>query len=84
MSEVARESAARVFARLLAGEVRLYHEEDVIAGRRRRDLAERLAGPIADAKKRYLERCSGLDPDARHLADALQAALDPAGAQLLS
>ena len=84
MSEAARETAARSFARLLAGEIRLYNEEAVIVGRRRRDLAERLAAPIADAKRRYLERCSLHDPAARHLADALQAALDPAGAALLS
>lgn len=71
MSEIAREQAARMFARLLAGDVRLYNEEDVIVGRRRGDLAERLSGPISLAKRRYLSRCAAVDPEANWLREAM-------------
>ena len=52
----ADEGAARRYARLLVSEIKLYHESDVIAGRRERDLATRLGGEIARARGLYEER----------------------------
>jgi hypothetical protein len=68
-----RWEAARTFARLLAGDIRLYNEEAVVTGRRRGDLALRLAEPIQQARDRYLSRYSQLDPSGRLLrAELLQ------------
>jgi hypothetical protein len=47
------EQAARRYARLLISEIKLYHEADVMAGRRERDLASRLGGEIARARVLY-------------------------------
>jgi hypothetical protein len=58
----ARESSANAFesarryARLLVSEIRLYHEAQVVAGRRDRDLAIRLGGEIARARALYEQR----------------------------
>jgi hypothetical protein len=57
-----RLQAARVFARLLAGDVRLYNEEAVLTGRTRGDLSSRLADPLRKARARYHARFSGIDP----------------------
>jgi hypothetical protein len=50
------EQAARRYARLLISEIKLYHEADVVAGRRERDLASRLGGEIARARVLYEQR----------------------------
>src|SRR5438093_12186082 len=50
------DEAARRYARLLISEIKLYHEADVVAGRRDRDLATRLGGEIARARVLYEQR----------------------------
>ena len=50
------ESAARRYAKLLVSEIKLYHEADVAAGRRERDLGTRLGGEIARARMLYEQR----------------------------
>jgi hypothetical protein len=50
------EQAARRYARLLISEIKLYHEADVVTGRRERDLATRLGGEIARARALYEQR----------------------------
>ena len=50
------EAAAERYARLLVSEIKLYHEADVIAGRRDRDLTTRLGGEIARARALYEQR----------------------------
>jgi hypothetical protein len=50
------EAAARRYARLLVSEIKLYHEPDVVAGRRARDLATRLGAEIARARVLYEQR----------------------------
>lgn len=50
------EQSARRYARLLISEIKLYHERDVIAGRRERDLGMRLGGEIARARGLYEQR----------------------------
>jgi len=62
-----RQEAACGFARLLAGEIRLYNEEAVMVGRRRGDLAIRLERPIDRARARYLAHFSEVDPDSSYL-----------------
>jgi hypothetical protein len=49
-------AAARRYARLLVSEIKLYHEAEVLAGRRDRDLATRLGGEIARARVLYEQR----------------------------
>jgi hypothetical protein len=48
--------AARRYARLLVSEIKLYHEPEVAAGRRERDLVTRLGGEITRARRLYEER----------------------------
>jgi hypothetical protein len=48
--------AAQRYARLLVSEIKLYHEQEVIEGRRDRDLATRLGGEIARARVMYEAR----------------------------
>jgi hypothetical protein len=48
--------AARRYARLLVSEIKLYHEQAVLAGRRERDLATRLGDEIARARLLYDQR----------------------------
>jgi hypothetical protein len=48
--------AARRYARLLVSEIKLYHEPQVAAGRRDRDLATRLGREIARVHALYEER----------------------------
>jgi len=50
------DDAARRYARLLISEIKLYHEPEVIAGRRDRDVAVRLGGAIARARALYEQR----------------------------
>ncbi len=50
------DEAARRYARLLISEIKLYHEPEVIAGRRDRDVVSRLGGEIARARVLYEER----------------------------
>ena len=49
-------AGARRYARLLVSEIRLYHEDSVVAGRRDRDLGSRLGGEIARARVLYEQR----------------------------
>jgi hypothetical protein len=48
--------AARRYARLLVSEIKLYHEDSVVAGCRERDLSTRLGGEIARARVLYEQR----------------------------
>lgn len=50
------DEAARRYARLLISEIKLYHEPEVIAGCRDRDVAVRLGGAIARARVLYEQR----------------------------
>ena len=50
------DAAAKRYARLLVSEIKLYHEPDVLAGRRTRDLATRLSAEIARARSLYEQR----------------------------
>jgi hypothetical protein len=50
------DASARRYAKLLVSEIKLYHESDVVAGRRDRDLAARLGGEIARARVLYDQR----------------------------
>ena len=50
------DDAARRYARLLVSEIKLYHESAVTAGRRDRNLLERLRTEIDRAKRLYDER----------------------------
>jgi hypothetical protein len=64
--------SARRYARLLVSEIKLYHEAAVIAGRRERDLATRLAAEIARARALYEQRVAA---PVRQDADYFQAEL---------
>ena len=48
--------SARRYARLLVSEIKLYHEAEVVAGRRERDLMSRLGGEITRARALYDQR----------------------------
>jgi hypothetical protein len=50
------DEAARRYARLLVSEIKLYHEPEVSAGRRERDLMGRLGGEIARARTLFEQR----------------------------
>ena len=49
-------ASAQRYAKLLVSEIKLYHEAEVVEGRRDRDLATRLGGEIARARVMYDER----------------------------
>jgi len=49
-------ASAQRYARLLVSEIKLYHEAEVVEGRRDRDLATRLGGEIARARVMYEQR----------------------------
>ncbi len=49
-------ASALRYAKLLVSEIRMYHEPEILAGRRERDLATRLGGEIARARTLYEER----------------------------
>jgi len=50
------DASAQRYAKLLVSEIKLYHESDVVAGRRERDLGSRLGGEIARARVLYDQR----------------------------
>jgi hypothetical protein len=50
------DESARRYARLLVSEIKLYHEQEVVDGRRDRDLMSRLGGEIARARVMYEQR----------------------------
>jgi hypothetical protein len=54
------DDAARRYARLLVSEIKLYHESAVTAGRRDRNLLERLRTEIDRARRLYDERVPGV------------------------
>jgi flagellar biosynthesis/type III secretory pathway protein FliH len=60
------DEAARRYARLLVSEIKMYHEAEVMAGRRERDLGTRLGGEIARARVLYEQR---VPPQVRRGAD---------------
>ena len=66
------DAAARRYARLLVSEIKLYHEPDVIAGRRERDLRTRLGAEIARARRLYEQR---VPPQIDRRADYFRAEL---------
>ena len=49
-------AGARRYAQLLVSEIKLYHEDSIAAGRRDRDLGNRLGGEIARARVLYEQR----------------------------
>jgi hypothetical protein len=53
---------ARRYARLVATDIRLYNEEDVMLGRRNGDLAERLGEHIDRGKETFVRRHGDLGP----------------------
>ena len=77
-----RPDTARLLARLLAGEIRLYNEEAVIAGRMREDLSA-LSPLIETARARYLARYAELDPGASLLRTELATLLAGGRKELL-
>lgn len=52
-------SQARILARLLVNDIKLYHEQDVILGRLKKDLRSRLQREIEKAEKFYNKRIPG-------------------------
>ena len=54
-----RRVEARAFAHLLVSDIRLYHEEEVLAGRARGDLCARLEEPLTAARARFARRFEG-------------------------
>jgi hypothetical protein len=71
-----RDEDAGGYARLLVSDIRLYHEEDVILGRRQGDLARRLGGAIERARELYRRRFQDEGPFDRELV-AILAGGDP-------
>lgn len=65
--ESPRHEEARRFARLVATDIRLYHEEAILLGRRNRDLARRLAEPIERGRETFERRFSELGVQGREL-----------------
>lgn len=65
-------TAAQRYARLLVSEIKLYHEAEVVAGRRERDLMMRLGGEIARARVLYERR---VPTHVRDVADHFHAEL---------
>ena len=66
------DEAARRYARLLISEIKLYHEDAIVLGRRDRDLATRLGGEIARARALYEQR---IPPHLRDAAEHFHAEL---------
>jgi hypothetical protein len=78
------EESARRYARLLVSEIKLYHEDEVAAGRRERDLAARLGGEIARARGLYEQRVPpGQRATANHFHEELVRTLADGDATLL-
>lgn len=77
-------AGARRFARLLVSEIKLYHEDSIAAGRRDRDLANRLGGEIARARVLYEQRVPPhVRARARYFDDELVRTLADGDASLL-
>jgi hypothetical protein len=75
---------ARRYARLLVSEIKLYHEADVVAGRRERDLGTRLGVEIARARSLYDQRVPPSPHDhTDHFHDELVHTLASGDASLL-
>ena len=75
---------ARRYARLLVSEIKLYHEADVVAGRRERDLGTRLGVEIARARVLYDQRVTpSLRDHPDHFHDELVRTLASGDASLL-
>jgi hypothetical protein len=55
-----REEDARRYARLIATDIRLYHEEAVLIGRRNRDLRRRLGDQMDRGRESFGRRFSDL------------------------
>jgi len=55
-SHAEEHASAQRYAKLLVSEIKLYHEADVVDGRRDRDLMARLGGEIAHARVMYEQR----------------------------
>ena len=55
-SSAEEHASAQRYAKLLVCEIKLYHEADVVDGRRDRDLVARLGGEIAHARVMYEQR----------------------------
>jgi hypothetical protein len=49
-------AAARRYARLLVSEIKMYHEAEVVAGRKEKDLGKRLGGEISRARSLFEQR----------------------------
>lgn len=82
-ADPAREGARR-FARLVATEIRLYNEENVLLGRKHRDLSTRLADPIEQGRATFSRRFPDLkDEGIRILEEAYLQVLAGGDASLL-
>jgi hypothetical protein len=78
------DDAARRYARLLVSEIKLYHEVDVVAGRREHDLGTRLGVEIARARVLYDQRVPATVRDhGDHFQDELVRTLANGDASLL-
>lgn len=76
--------SAQRYARLLVSEIKLYHEQAVVEGRRDRDLATRLGGEIARARVMYELRVpAAVRQRANHFHDELVRTLAEGDASLL-
>ncbi|HZN54061.1 MAG TPA: GAF domain-containing protein [Candidatus Polarisedimenticolaceae bacterium] len=64
-----RREEARRYARLVATDIRLYNEETVIAGRRQRDLAARLAEQLQRGREAFSRRFPDLGADGGKLLE---------------
>src|SRR5262249_27954734 len=65
-ADVENHASAQRYAKLLVSEIKLYHEADVVSGRRDRDLMARLGGEIARARMMYDQQVT---PDVRQHTD---------------
>jgi len=76
--------SAQRYARLLISEIKLYHEQAVVEGRRDRDLGTRLGGEIARARVMYEQRVPAqVRQQADHFHDELVRTLADGDASLL-
>ena len=83
-ADVEEDVSARRYARLLVSEIKLYHESAVVDGRRDRDLATRLGGEIARARRMYEQRVpSDVRRRTDHFHDELVRTLADGDARLL-
>jgi len=72
------------YARLVATDIRLYNEEDVILGRRQGDLAERLGEHLDKGEETFMRRHGDLGHEGREiLHDAYVQVLAGGDAELI-